>query len=81
MTRKITFLKGLSWFKFNNLALALGMNLVFYTSMGKGLKLKASKFWGLIPTFLEVTEENLVGGRGRGGGVQFHIESWPKKLG
>ena len=34
--------------------------------MAKGLKLKVRKFWGLIPTFAEVAEENLVGG-GRGG--------------
>ena len=29
--------------------------------MAKGLKLKVGKFLGLIPTFAEVTEENLVG--------------------
>ena len=42
----------------------------FYTSIEEGSKLKGRKFWGLIPTFAEVTEENLVGGRGmgRGGG-------------
>ena len=40
----------------------------FYTSVAEGSKLKGRKFWGLIPTFAEVTEENLVGGRGRGGG-------------
>ena len=34
------------------------MNLKFYTSIVKGLKLKARKFWGLIPTFVEVTGEN-----------------------
>ena len=33
----------------------------FDTSVAKGLKLKVEKFWGLIPTFAEVTEENLVG--------------------
>ena len=32
-----------------------------YTSVAKGLKLKARKFWGLIPTFVEVTGEKLVG--------------------
>ena len=36
------------------------MNLQFYTSVAKGLKLKVTKFWGLIPTFTEVTEEKLV---------------------
>ena len=29
--------------------------------MAKGLKLKVRKFWGLIPTFVEVTKEKLVG--------------------
>ena len=28
----------------------------------KRLKLKVRKFWGLIPTFVEVTGEKLVGG-------------------
>ena len=35
------------------------MALKFYTSMGKGLKLKIRKLWGLIPTFVEVTGEKL----------------------
>ena len=34
----------------------------FYTSVAKGLKLKVRKFWGLIPTFVEVTGKILVGG-------------------
>ena len=38
------------------------MALKFYASMAKELKLKAGKFLGLIPTFVEVTGENLVGG-------------------
>ena len=29
--------------------------------MAKGLELKVRKFWGLIPTFVEVTGEKLVG--------------------
>lgn len=50
-------------FKFNNLKVALGMTFTFYTSVAKRLKLKLRKFLGLIiPTFLEVTEENLVEG-------------------
>ena len=48
----------LSWFKFNNLGLALGIEFKFYTSVAKGLKLKVRKFWRLIPTFVEVTGEN-----------------------
>ena len=34
--------------KFNNLGLALGMALKFYTSVVKGLKLKVWKFLGLF---------------------------------
>ena len=56
------FFKGWSWFKFNNLWLALGTNLKFYTSLSKGLKLKGRKFLGLISTFVEVTGEKLLGG-------------------
>ena len=59
--QKNCFFGGLSWFKVNNLGLALGMNLKFYTSMAKGLKLKARKFWRLFSTFVEVSEEKLVG--------------------
>ena len=62
MARKTAFFEGWSWFKFNNLGLAQGTNLKFYTSVEKGVKLKARKFWGLIPTFAEVTKEKLVGG-------------------
>ena len=64
MTRKIAFFEGWSWFKFSNLGLALGTNLRFYTSLAKGLKLKVRKFLRLIPTFVEVTGEELVGGGG-----------------
>ena len=56
-----------SWFKFNNLGLTLGMNLKFYTSVAKGLKLKVRKIWGLIPTFVEVTKGKLVEGVEGGG--------------
>ena len=49
-----------SWFKFKNFGLALVMGLKFYTSVAKvWLKLKSRKFWWLIPTFAEVTGENL----------------------
>ena len=34
----------------------------FFTSVAKWLKLKARKFWGLNPTFVEVTGQKLVGG-------------------
>ena len=46
--------------KINNLGLALGMALEFYTSLAKGLKLKVRKFCGLIPTFIKITGEELV---------------------
>ena len=62
MTRRTNFFEGYSWVKFNNLGLALGMALDFYTSVAKGLKLKVRKFLGLIPTFAKVTEEKLAGG-------------------
>ena len=54
-------MRGRSWFNFNNLGLVLDTNLTFYSSVEKGLKLKVEKYWGLIPTFVEVTEEKLVG--------------------
>ena len=38
------------------------MNLKFNTSVEKRLKLNVRKFWGLIPTFVEVTREKLVEG-------------------
>ena len=64
MTRKTAFFEGWSWFKFNNLGLALGTILRFYTNVAKGLKLKVRKFLGLILTFVEVTGEKLVLGEG-----------------
>ena len=38
------------------------MILKLYTSVGKELKLKVRKIWGLSTTFVEITEEKLVGG-------------------
>ena len=43
--------------KLNNLGLALGMALKFYTSIAKRLKLKVRMFLRLV---LEVTEEKMV---------------------
>ena len=51
-----------SWFNFNNLGLTLGLVLMFYISVEKGLKLKVRKLWVLTPTFVEVTEEKMVAG-------------------
>ena len=62
LTRKTAFFEGWSWFRFNNLGLALGTNLKFYTNVAKGLKLKVIKFLGLILTFVEFTGKKLVGG-------------------
>ena len=57
--KKNAFFEGWSWFKFNNLGLALDMALKSYTSVEKRLKLKVRKCWGLSPTFKEVTGEKL----------------------
>ena len=54
LTWKTTFFERCSWFKINNLGLALGIVLKFYTNVAKELKLKVKKFWGLIPTSVEV---------------------------
>ena len=61
LTRKTTVFEGWSWFRFNNLELALGTNLKFHTCVAKGLKLKVRKFRELIRTFLEVPGEKLEG--------------------
>ena len=37
------------------------MTLKFYNCVAKGFKLKVRKFYRLIPTFVEVTGEKLVG--------------------
>ena len=60
LTRKTVSFERWSWFKFNNLGLALGTNLKFYTSVAKELELKVRKILGIIPMFVEVTEEKLV---------------------
>ena len=56
------FFERWSWFKLNNLGLALAMTFKFYTSVAIGLKLTIRKFWRLIPSFVEVTGGKLVGG-------------------
>ena len=62
MTRKNTFSEEWPWFNFNNLGLALGMALTFYANVTKEWKLKARKFEGIIPTFVEVTVKEVVAG-------------------
>ena len=69
---KPLFFEGWPWFIFNNLGLALGTNLKFYTSVAKGLRIKVGKCWGLIRTFVEVTGEKMV----RGVGETFCPPSW-----
>ena len=49
MTRKTTFFEGSSLLKFNNLGLALGIALKFYTNVADGLKIKFKKFLGPTP--------------------------------
>ena len=61
MDSKIAKNKSWSCFKFK-LELVLDMGLKFHTNVVKGLKIKVRKVWGLIPTFVEVTGEKLVGG-------------------
>ena len=60
--QKNCFFEGWSWFKFNNLGLALGKNFKFYISVAEKLKLKVRECWKFVPTFLEVTDEKLTGG-------------------
>ena len=62
VVKKNYFFEGWSWFMFNNLGLALGMVLKFYTSMAKVVKINVSKFVGLVLTFVEVTGKKLVVG-------------------
>ena len=50
--------------KFNNLGLALCVVSRFYTSVAKWLKLKVRNFRGLVPRFVEVTGEKLIGAGG-----------------
>ena len=45
----------------NSSRLALDIALRFYTSVTKRLKLNVRKLWKLIPTFVEVTGEKLMG--------------------
>ena len=53
-TEKAIFVDRFSWFKFNNLGLALGVALKCFLSVVKWLKLKLQKFWGLIPKFVNL---------------------------
>ena len=54
-------------FKFNNLGLALGMSLKFYTTVAQGLKLKV-KVLGANSEIRKSDTGKTVGGDGEGGG-------------
>ena len=52
-TGKTTFFEGWSWFNLNNLGLALGMGLKFYTSLVcRGHTIKINKWGPFSPTIL-----------------------------
>ena len=68
LTKKNPFFDWWSWFKFNNLGLALDIALKFYSSVANGLKIKVKIFEGLIPNFIKNTGEKLLGGGGGGVG-------------
>ena len=59
--QKNQFFEGQSWFKLNNLGLALRIALIFYINVTKGLKLSVRKFWWFIHNFVGVTRKKLVG--------------------
>ena len=40
----------------------IDMDLKLYSSVNKGSQLKVRKFWALIPSFGEITDEKLVMG-------------------
>ena len=63
MIRKTFFFWDWLFFlaKFSNLRLTLGMALKIYTPVVKRLKLKTRELRRLIPTFVEVTKEKLLG--------------------
>ena len=54
-------IEGCFYFRFNNLELALSMALKICTNVAERLKLKVRNFWKLIPIFVEVIREKLVG--------------------
>ena len=60
---KTTYFEGWSFSNFNNLGLALGMKLKLEILHQRvKVEIKIRKFWSLIPTFVNVTREKLVGG-------------------
>ena len=63
------FFYGSSWFKLNNLGLALCIALKLYTRATEMLKLKVRKFFGLILPLVKVAGEKLLWG-------SFNPTSW-----
>ena len=61
LTRTDHFFEGSCWFNFSNLELALGVSFNLRKCV-KMVETKIHKVWGLIPTFVEVTKEKLIGG-------------------
>ena len=59
LTRKTGLFEGLSWVKFKNLGLILGMVFKFFSIVSKGFKLKARNFEGLTLRFGKVTAEKM----------------------
>ena len=59
---KKQFFEGYAWFKFNNLGLTQGIAWKLFTIVTKGLKLKVTKFLGLVFNFVEIAGKKLVGG-------------------
>ena len=64
LTRKTAFFERWSWFKINNLGLALGTNLKFDTGVAKESKLKVIMFWETNSYVCRIY-------RGKTGGVPF----------
>ena len=65
LTKKNTFFEEWSWFKFNNLGLALWYSLQILHQCGKRIETKSQKVLGEV-TFVEVAGEKLIGGGGGG---------------
>ena len=57
----LNFFAGQSWFKFNNLELALDMAMKFYANLAKRSKLKFRNFEEINPLFVDITNEKMVG--------------------
>ena len=52
--------------------LTIGVDLKFYSSVAKGLRLKVRMFWGLIPRFEKIAVEKM---EGTGGGFALRPHS------